>query len=97
MKFKDFLENTPEYDGELYIKNSFESEFGFVWDKSLFVFTKFGKLRFKKILNSEVILNKVKNLELQDETISEEDYRLFMFTQSGYVPNDFFMKCFKEV
>jgi hypothetical protein len=83
MKFIDFLE-IADYEGEVYVKDKWESEFTFVWDKSFFKFTKKGKEKFKSILNSEIKYFRG-NIELQNPLITEKEYNYFMRTIAGYI------------
>ena len=95
MKFIDFLE-IADYEGEVYVKDSWESEFTFVWSFDDVVFTEKGKEKFKKILGSEILFFKG-NIELQNEEITEEEYDYFMKTVAGYTSNVEYKTLINEV
>jgi len=83
MKFIEFLE-IAEYEGEVYVVGSWESEFTFCWDFKDTSFSEKAKIKFKNILDSEILFLRG-NIELQNEEIIEEEYDFFMRTIAGYI------------
>lgn len=83
MKFIDLLDSIEEFDGELIVADLYESKYGFVWIKPV-EFTDDGKKKFHQILQSEVIIHN-DIIILQDKSILENDYDLFMRTMAGNI------------
>lgn len=95
MKLIQLLGIIEEFDDELIVKDLWESRFGFCWDNSV-RFTRQGEEKFKKILQSEVKINEGVII-LQDKTIEEDDYDLFMLTVAGYVSCTDYDKWLEEI
>lgn len=93
MKFKQLLNILDDFDGELIVKDLYESRFSFGWgDMKL---TKLGKEKFKQIIQSDVKITKGVII-LQDENIKEDDYQLFISAVAGYVASSDYDKWFVE-
>lgn len=96
MKLIDLLNAVVEFDGEL-ITEKYETNYSFCWGKDTTI-TELGKLEFKKILNSNVMLDFVernRNIILLDKSITYEELERFTGAVAGYVSVKSYKKWFK--
>ncbi len=84
MKFIEFLSSCEDCDIEVFADNLEESRHSFSWGEECKI-TKDGQEKFRKILDSSIsIVNG--NVKLLDNTITQEEYDLWMEAVAGYVP-----------
>lgn len=95
MRLIEFLRSTEWFDGELIVKDFYDSKFGFVWDDQVKI-TEAGKEKFRQILNSEIKMNG-QVIILQDTTIPEQDYDYFMSMVAGHESAKDYDSYFKDV
>lgn len=96
MKFIEWLNSIDEFDGEVIVSDLYESNFSFCWSKGYVKLTAEGKEQFKRILESEIRINK-DCIILQDKNIKEGNYELFMASVTGYVACSDYDKWFQEI
>lgn len=84
MKFQDFLLACDNYEGEVFSDECEESRHSFSWDSKSEI-TKRGKEQFSKILNSDIKIIANGNVKLLDQSITQEEYDLWMEAVAGYV------------
>ena len=94
IKFRDFLISCEDYEGEVFAEHLEENRHSFSWDKEVNI-NKKGQEQFSKLLNSEIsIVNG--NVKLLDESITQEEYNLWMEAVAGYVGVSVYEEWFGE-